>query len=357
MAAVATAFGTRSLLLPSVALVLLGGGFALWVWLATLGAAVERLPGPSSVLEEEPYPLRLELREGLVPPPIGELHEPLLPQPVPFGGRAARRIRIDVRFARRGRRRFEPGTLVVRDPLRLAVRELPVGGGSEELLVLPRVEPVVPVRAGGAGGPGANLDGDGRTGLRGRSDGLAAELHLDGLRPLRPGTPATRIHWPAVARTGEMLERRLASDADSAPLVVLDASRPRSDEALDRAVRAAASLCVHLARSGGCALLLPDTRRPLALGEDLAAWPSLHVRLALVEATPRAPAPARVRRAGAVLWVSASGTRPRDLARSAAAGSWFVTAEPGRGRRPAFQVAGCQGFRLGRTARRGGVAA
>ena len=93
-----------------------------------------------------------------------------------------------------------------------------------------------------------------------------------------------------------MLERRLTADADSAPLVILDATRPPSEEALDRAVRAAASLCVHLGRRSGCALLLPGDRRPTALAHDMAAWPALHARLALVTAAAQ---PAAARRAPA----------------------------------------------------------
>jgi uncharacterized protein (DUF58 family) len=241
---------------------------------------------------------------------------------------------------------------VVHDPLRLAVRAVPVRAEEDELLVLPRVEPVVFGGAGGAGGAGGTPEGTGdRAGLRGRIDGMAAELDLDGLRPYRQGTPASRIHWPAVARSGEMLERRLTADADSAPLVVLDAARPPSEEALDSAVRAAASLCLHLARRGGCALLLPGDRRPVTVGTDLAAWPVLHARLALVEPCSRGPALARARRAGSVLWVSAAGSAPRDLPRSAAGGGWLVTPLPRPGSRAQFTVAGCTGHRLGRSAR------
>ena len=40
------------------------------------------------------------------------------------------------------------------------------------------------------------------------------------------------------------------ADLDAAPLIVLDATAPASEEALDMAVRAAASLCVHLAHAG-----------------------------------------------------------------------------------------------------------
>lgn len=354
----AAGFDTASLYLPGIGLLLLAVGATLWIGLAAHGLAVERKPGPQTVQEEEPYPLRLELRPGLLPPPGGELHDSLLRGPVALGGRAPGRLRIDVRFGRRGRRRFEPGLLVVHDPLRLVVREVPVAGGQDEVLVLPRIELVRAAGAGGAGGAGAAPDGGGdRTGLRGRVDGSAAELDLDGLRPYRLGTPASRIHWPAVARSGEMLERRLTSDADSAPLVVLDGARPPSEQALDQAVRAAASLCLHLAKRGGCALLLPGDRRPAAVGTDLTAWPTLHARLALVEACSRPPVPARARRAGAVIWVSASGFSPRDLPRGAGGGSWLVTPQARQGARPEFTVAGCAGYRLGRGSLAAGPAA
>ena len=120
------------------------------------------------------------------------------------------------------------------------------------------------------------------------------------------------------------------------------------------AVRAAASLAHALARAGGCALLLPGDRRPATLTPDMAAWHALHARLALVKPAGARPSLALARRAGAVIWVSARGEAPRDLARMARGGGWLVTpldlAAPGT---PiAFTVAGCAGRRLGRVARR-----
>jgi uncharacterized protein (DUF58 family) len=350
MALAALLFDTASLWVPAVALIGLSAGAAAWVALAAHGAGIDRRPGPATIEEEEPYPLRVELRHGLLPPPGGELREPLLDEPIPLWGSNARRVRIDIRFARRGKRVLEPGALTITDPLRLAVREIPSAGGSAELLVLPRVEPLRSPAAG-SGGAGAGPEaGGGRAALRGRMDGSAAELDLDGLRPYREGTPASRIHWPAVARSGEMLERRLVADADSAPLVILDATKPPSQEALDQAVRAAASICVHLARRSGCALLLPGDRRPIALSPDMAAWPSAHARLALVEGAATRPPLSRARRAGAVIWVCARGDAPRDLGRVAGGGGWLVTplgsAPPGTPL--AFTVAGCAGRRLGR---------
>ncbi len=350
-AVTALLFDSASLWVPAVALLGLSGAAAAWVALAARGAGIDRAPGPATIEEEQPYPLRLELHQGLVPPPGGELSEPLLDAPIPLTGKAHGKVRIDVRFARRGKRVLEPAALTIADPLRLAVREVAGAGQASELLVLPRVEPVVAVGGSGAGGAGTGSDsGGGRAALRGRMDGSAAELDLDGLRPYREGTPASRIHWPAVARSGDMLERRLTADADSAPLVVLDATRPPSEAALDSAVRAATSLCVHLARRDGCALLLPGDRRPVMLAPDMGAWPVLHARLALVKPAAARPPLSRIRRPGAVIWVSARGDAPRDLARAAGGGGWIVTPleSAPAGTPLSFTVAGCAGRRLGR---------
>ncbi|MFN2616715.1 MAG: DUF58 domain-containing protein [Thermoleophilaceae bacterium] len=336
-------FDTPSLYVPGIALVGITVAAVTWVRLAARGARVERAAGPAMVVEDEPYPLRVQLRSGVLPPPAGELLEPLLGWPVPVGGRWSRRIRLNVRFGRRGQRRLEPGLLVIRDPLGLDEVRI-AGGGEERVLVLPRIEPVSVVGGGGGGLGGIPDAGHGAAG--GRLDGSPAELEIDGLRPYREGAPATRIHWPTVARRGEMLERRLVADLDSAPLVVLDPSRPETEERLDAAVRAAASLCRHLAARGGCALLLPGERRALEIAGDLGSWPHAHARLALVESGPAPLAPPR---AGAVFWVTAAAGRPPGLERAVASARYLVTPVPPSGARPLFSVAGCVGLRVGRT--------
>ena len=183
----------------------------------------------------------------------------------------------------------------------------------------------------------------------GGSTPSAAELEIDGLRPYREGSPASRIHWPTVARRGEMLERRLVAELDSAPLIVLDASAPASEEALDKAVRAAASLCVWLARHGGCAILLPGERRPIEVGHDMGAWPAVHLRLALVErggppASARSRPARRARSSGSP--PPTCSAAPRALERLPAGARYVVTPAPPAGIRPAFEVAGCTGCLL-----------
>jgi uncharacterized protein (DUF58 family) len=245
-----------------------------------------------------------------------------------------------VHFGRRGRRVVEPARLVIADPLGLARREL--CSDPAEVLVLPRVEPLSVAGVGAA---------DGLAGEAARMASHAAELELDTLRPYRPGTPASRIHWATVARTGEMIERRLIADVDLRPLVVLDPRRPPSEEALDMAVRAAASLVVHLARHGGCSLLLPGDRRAAEVDSDLRSWPPLHARLALVAPGERAGA-TRHPPGGALFWVSGnrSARIPRALER-VAGDRYLVT--PGRvSAGAAFAVAGCVGVAAGPRGRR-----
>ena len=334
----AAAFDSPSLYVPGVALVLLGLGAWIWVWLAAQGASVRRELGPPLVEEEEPYPVRITLPRGVLAAPGGDLDEPLLGRKIPLRASTPGRIRVDVRFSRRGHRTLEPARLTISDPLGLARRELVSEPG--EVLVLPRVEPI------SAAGAGAT---DGVAGEAERMAAHAAELELDALRPYRPGTPASRIHWPTVARRGEMIERRLIADVDLRPLVVVDPRRPPTEEALDMAVRAAASLTVHLARCGGCALLLPGDRRPSDVDPDLRAWPPLHARLALLEPEDGPPVAARVERAGAVFWVSAGASAPpAGLARAAAAVRYLVTPAGSAEGRADFTVAGCSVRRLSR---------
>src|SRR5205085_410735 len=115
-----------------------------------------------------------------------------------------------------------------------------------------------------------------------------------------------RIHWPTVARTRMLMERRLVADGDQAPLVVVDPRDPSSSEALDQALRAAASLCVHLTRRGGCGLLLPGDRRPARFDCELRGFPESHARLARLEPDDGAPPLGCLPGVNTVIWVTAN---------------------------------------------------
>jgi uncharacterized protein (DUF58 family) len=335
-------FDSPSLLVPGLALTALGLLLPAWVEAVRRLARIEAAPGPAQLVEGDPYPLRVRVRTGPLPAPGGELRSPLLAQPLQIGpGR--RSAAVDAVVERRGRRQVGPLTVAFRDPLGLrTAAAAPASAG--EVLVLPRVEPLLAARADGGSG-GFSLAGYDPAGAGSLLDAAAVDFEIDGLRPYREGSPASRIHWPAVARTGEMVERRLVAGATSMPLVILDAGRPASAELLDAAVRAAASLSVHLARAGGCALLVPGSGRPVEIDETLSAWPRMHARLALVEAGESALAATRVARGGAVFWVSANPATEaaRDLGRVTARERWLVSPTPLHGVEAAFTVAGCHG--------------
>lgn len=346
---VAAAFDAEALYVPGVAFAVLGTGAGAWVRAAATGVRIVRELDRHTVEEEEPLRVSIAVTTRGAPLPGGWIDEPLLALPAPLrrGGRSAR-VRIDARFSRRGLRVLAPPRLVVRDPLGLAQRAV-AADEPATVLVLPRVSSVRAPAGWGAV-------------LAGRSASLvtAPEVELDGLRAYQPGSPASRIHWPALARGHGMQERRLRAELDARPLVLLDARAPATEQALDQAVRAAASLCVHLAARGGCALLLPGERRATAIDPDLGAWHAAHARLALVKAGG-APAPsAAMGRSGPVFYVAArapsTATLPRAL-RDAGGGRVLVVPARLPGMPVAFEVAGCRGYALRRRSRGTGVAA
>ncbi len=346
----ALTFDAAPLFVPAIGFLALGMIVPAWVALSARGSSVERQFDADRVVEGEPLEATLEVRASILGLPGGAVDDPLAPAPVPLeaalsplhGARTAH-VRLVTRFPRRGLHHLDPPCLIVTDTLELA-RSLRVSGSpAKDVLVLPRTEAVQ-----WAAGERA-----------GRSDAMAGAPHaepfaavdIDGLRPYQPGTPASRIHWPALARGAGLLERRLQADGETRPLVILDARGEGPSEHLDAAVRAAASLVLELARGGGCGVLLPGERRPVVVESDLAAWPSAHAKLALVAQTTRAPVLAAGTRPGPIIYVAAQplDRLPAGLAGSGS-GARILVLPKGCSSRPAsapsFSVAGCQGFVL-----------
>ena len=305
---VAGTFDAEPLYVTGSALALLGAGAAAWIGAGAWGATVEREISARSVLEEQPLDVRIRAGAGRLPLPPGWIDEPLLPEPVRFrAGKRRTRVRVEVTFGRRGRRRLAPPVLVLRDPFGLA-QHVVTGANTDEVLVLPRVYPVR-AKAGGGDATPAHA----RAALI-----AAAETEIDGLREHRPGSPASRIHWPALAKGQGLMERKLISEADSRPLIVLDPRAPSSQDALDAAVRAATSLTVHFAKRSGVSLLLPGDRRAHVIEKDLVAWPAAHVRLALLDDAVGPSLVAAQNRRGLVVLVAARliDRPPRGLGRT-----------------------------------------
>jgi uncharacterized protein (DUF58 family) len=349
---VALLFDAAPLFVPGVAIILLGVAAPAWVAVAAQGATIERTLESTRVVEDEPIEATIEVRRGPWGLPGAVVLDPLAGEPVSIrspmsiiSGASSASVRIVASFPRRGIRRIEPPTLIVSDALELAriVRESP--SPPQELLVLPRTD-----RVKWVAGAGEKWR---------RATGAAAlepfgATEVDGLRPYRQGTPASRIHWPALARGAGLLERRLRADTESRPLVVVDARCDGAPEHLDAAVRAAASLVLELGTRTGCGLLLPGEFRPLEIEQDLIAWPIAHARLALVEGGPetRAPGLAPGARSAQVLYVAATphARLPAGLAGAGVRVAILVVpkALATQPRHEAsFEVAGCLGFVVG----------
>lgn len=220
----------------------------------TLDLTVERVVRPARVQVDEPTTVTLVVaapRGGASPAVRAEetLGYALGDRPrfvVPgLRGDASCRLTYGVRPTARGRHRLGPLAVAQADPLGLTQRRALVGGEAE-LVALPRL-----VRLDGLPAAGAMAVSEGAA--RHRS---AAHGHDDvTVREYREGDELRRVHWPATARTGEVMVRQEDLPSRRSATVVLD---PRPDRHLgsgavgtfEWAVSAAASVATHLAGRG-----------------------------------------------------------------------------------------------------------
>ena len=360
--AAAYAFDAAPLFVAGIGFVLIGIVGPAWVLVCARGARARRRLSTQRVIEDEPLEAAIEVRRGRLGLPGATIADAIARAPVPVGdavglmsGQSRVELRVVARIRRRGRHRFAPPSLRLSDPLGLIRITRPGDGEPDEVLVLPRTEPV------------RWADREHRRSVSGQAVRSTLEPmgagEVDGLRDYMPGSPASRIHWPALARGAGLLERRLVSAPQTRALIVLDArigTDPEAEGRLDAAVRAAASLALALARAGGCSLLLPGERQPVLLGADLTAWPSLHARLALVHSDrdPRhAPALRDEAARGPLVYVTAQLDAPGGLPRAGRrnAGDVLVVlplnAPNLPAQAPSLAVAGCAGYLIRRARR------
>jgi len=323
----AGAFGLAALYVPGIALTLLTGAAAGSVRLGAWRMGLSRDPDRATV--EEGAPLRLTLHLGRRTLPLGAGVVSSYPgAPLRLLRQQAGPIMFVVRLPRRGAHRIEPSWVRFRDPFGMCERR--VCSSATEVLVLPHTEAI-------RGEQLARLAGAGRE-LPAISGG-AHGSDVDGLRAYRPGAAASLIHWPTVARSGKLFERRLRAEGERLPLLVLDSYDPVSEDALDAAVRAAASLCLGLARLGGCSLSIGGSRQVDRLGPELSEWSALHERLALV-LPAAAPASVPAGDAPVVIFVTArTASRSHELA--ALDADYIVSPLADENRPVLFALAGC----------------
>ncbi|GAA3138232.1 DUF58 domain-containing protein [Streptomyces rameus] len=171
---------------------------------------------------------------------------------VEAGGR--REVSYRVRSDLRGRYPLGPLQLRLTDPFGMC--ELTRSFSTyDTLTVIPRVEPLTPVRFGGE----AQGYGDGRQ----RALAFAGEDDVIP-RGYRYGDDLRRVHWRSTARYGELMVRREEQPRRSRCTVLLD-TRGGAHEgagpgsAFEWAVSGAASVLVHMLERGFSVRLLTDS--------------------------------------------------------------------------------------------------
>jgi len=345
LAAAGIVLATPVLILPAAALVLLVAACSAWARLSIRGVSARRIGVPARVTEGETFELVLVGTSGALPL-IARIEDgaatesPTLRLLRP---RSRFEVRLEGSFARRGRHLLEAPVLRAADPLGIASTTVPAGDPGS-ILVLPRIEPVSRSRPVDGPALGTGSRGLGEIAAGGTRES-PADPELDGIRSYRPGTKATRIYWPALARGAGLAERHIVAAGDAAPLIALDPSAAMSERDLDAAARAAASLVVHLVRFGGCDLLVGGSGRRIAAGRDPRGWTEALAALALVgpdDGPPRL-APGDLR--ASVVWVAASRS-PRPP--PGAVSGFVLSPERLAGRTPELTVAGLSGYSLGR---------
>jgi len=156
-----------------------------------------------------------------------------------------RAIDYVVRSHLRGRFHLGPLGVQVQDPFGLANRNA-VLEGTTDLVVLPAVHPLPSSRQRSSG-----------VGSEGEQAHLIA-LHGEDdvtIREYRDGDDLRRIHWPATARTGDLMVRQEDRPAQRRAVVLLD-PRPSAhggvgaSSSFEWAVTAASSIGAHLCESG-----------------------------------------------------------------------------------------------------------
>jgi uncharacterized protein (DUF58 family) len=166
-------------------------------------------------------------------------------------------ILVERRPTARGRYSVGPLTARLVDPFGLAEVGATLAP-AEDVLVYPRVEPL------GPGGPPADRAGSGPSAVY-RLAPSGEEFYA--VREYESGDDLRKIHWPSVARTGQLMIRQDEARFYPRATLLLDAragahrgSGPESS--VEWAVSAAASTLWQLGRQGFALRLATDEREP-----------------------------------------------------------------------------------------------
>ena len=161
----------------------------------------------------------------------------------------------------RGRYRIGPLSVLVADPFDLVRKRIELDL-HHDLIVFPTVESL------SSGRPATPLGGTGEASTR---QLFRAAEEFFTMRAYEEGDDLRRIHWPSVARTGELMIRQDESAHRAAAAVFLDnrsSGLGGAGAAFERAVSAAASVGAHYLRTGFRLRLATADRAPMVTELD-----------------------------------------------------------------------------------------
>lgn len=179
--------------------------------------------------------------EDEIPPALGG-RRPTLLRPITPG--TAREVRTSIVPSARGHHRLGPVRVTSTDPFGLFRATIRLDR-VDELIVIPRLEPL----GGPTGAPGATIGG--RSGMRRVARGVE---DFSSMREYRQGDDLRRIHWPSVARRGELMIRQDENPSRSRTSMFIDARERAAgrhgDGPFERMISVAASIGVREIREG-----------------------------------------------------------------------------------------------------------
>jgi hypothetical protein len=212
-------------------------------------------------------------------------------------------LSISVPTSRRGLLTLSGIGLWCEDPFRLVARRVTVAPPAH-VIVFPTPADVAAGRATG-GHPG----GGERSSATGAANALSGD-ELNGLRPYAPGDRLTRLHWPSMARSGDLVVRDFVEpEAGSLSLLVDLRPSAHSAESFEPTIARAAGYGVHALHQGLTVELCTSTGDRVVIAPGVAGHQAMLRALALLG--PASPPVAVARRwgnrpTGGAVWATAS---------------------------------------------------
>ena len=213
-------------------------------------------------------------------------------------------LSISVPTTRRGLLTLSDIGLWCEDPFRLVSRRITVAPPAHVIVYPTPAEVSRHDRP-----PGAHPRGRERSSSAGAPNTFSGD-ELSGLRPYAPGDRLTRLHWPSLARSGDLVVREFV-EPEAGSLSLLVDLRPSAHDAdsIEPTIARAAGLGIEALRGGLTVELCTSTGDRMVIAPGTAGRQTLLRALALLGPASAPPAVTRRfgdRPTGGAVWATAS---------------------------------------------------